>query len=514
MPGPGLTTFAKFYILLFSIFQKKLTHYIYLYMNKLDFIKLSNKIHFPNTGRSTFSHFALFVFAGFMFLTSCKTLQVEKPRESYLPSSLEPALSEFPLQIEIDVKKLESTVNKSLQGLLYEGNQLNNQDLSVKVWKSSDFRFTVNNNVIEYKVPLKVWSRFGWKMEKFGLSVGDHYEANGNIALSYKTTINIDKNWKLVAKTTPNGYQWIETPRISVAGVNVPVTPIANIAMSQSSGLITKEIDKALADMVDLKKYAAMAWTMAQQPVQVSEENNLWVKITPKDIYMTPFSTSGNKLTVGMSLSGLVESFMGAKPATPKQAALPAFKMRPTAPQQFNVNLAADATFEKISELARAQLLNKTFKDGKRSLTITGLNLYGSEGRAIVELDVTGSAKGRIYFSGNLQYNPEKMAVEITNPEFDLKTKNALLKSADWLLHGFILNKLSPYLTYPVKEDLENLKLEANKMLAGYSVYDGVSLVGALNTITVEKVDLVPGAVRLSANVKGNVVLKIDELKF
>ena len=118
MPGPGLTTFAKFYILLFSIFQKKLIHYIYLYMNKLDFIKLSNKIHFPNTGRSTFSHFALLVFAGFMFLTSCKTLQVEKPRESYLPSSLEPALSEFPLQIEIDVKKLLTFEESSIDLML------------------------------------------------------------------------------------------------------------------------------------------------------------------------------------------------------------------------------------------------------------------------------------------------------------------------------------------------------------------------------------------------------------
>ncbi|MBN2765713.1 MAG: DUF4403 family protein [Paludibacteraceae bacterium] len=456
----------------------------------------------------------LVVLSASILLASCKTLQIEKPRESYLPASLEPALSEFPLQIEIDLKKMESAVNKSLKGLLYEGSQLNNQDMSVRIWKSSDFRFTVKNNVIEYKIPLKVWSRFGWKMKKFGLSVGDHYEANGNIALSYKTTISIDKNWKLVAKTTPNGYQWIETPRISVAGVNVPVTPIANIAMSQSSGLITKEIDKALADMVDLKKYAAMAWTMAQQPVQFSEENNLWIKIIPKDIFMTPFSTSGNKLRVGMSLSGLVESYMGVKPDTQKTIALPAFKLRASTPQQFNVNLAADATYEKISELARTQLVNKTFKDGKRSLTITGLNLYGSEGRAIVELDVIGSVKGRIYFSGNLQYNPEKMAVEIINPQFDLKTKNALLKSADWLLHGFILNKLSPYLTYPVKEDLENLKLESNKMLSGYSVYDGVSLVGTLNTITVEKVDLVPGAVRLSANVKGNVVLKIDELKF
>ena len=36
-------------------------------------------------------------------------------------------------------------------------------------------------------------------------------------------------------------------------------------------------------------------------------------------------------------------------------------------------------------------------------------------------------------------YNPDKTAVEIQQPEFDLKTKNALLKSADWLLHGVIL---------------------------------------------------------------------------
>jgi hypothetical protein len=46
-------------------------------------------------------------------------------------------------------------------------------------------------------------------MEKFGLSVGDHYKPTEH-CISYKTTINIDKNWKLVAKTTPNGYQGLK----------------------------------------------------------------------------------------------------------------------------------------------------------------------------------------------------------------------------------------------------------------------------------------------------------------
>ena len=175
-----------------------------------------------------------------LLVSACKTTtQIEKPKESYLPSTLTPAMSEFPLQISIDIKKLEAAVNKKMNGLIFEGNNLNNQDLSVKIWKAQNFSFTVNNNVIEYKVPLKVWSRFAWKVEKFGFTVSDHYEANGSIALSYKTTIGIDKNWKLTAKTTSSGFQWIETPKINLIGITVPVTPIANIALSKSEKIIT-----------------------------------------------------------------------------------------------------------------------------------------------------------------------------------------------------------------------------------------------------------------------------------
>ena len=158
---------------------------------------------------------------------SCRTaFQIEKPNESYLPSNLSPVLSELPLQVELDVKKLETSVNKKMTGVIFEGSNLANKDLTVRVTKAQNFTFSINNNVIEYRVPLKVWSRFSWKVEKFGVTVGDQYEANGTIALTYKTNISIDKNWKLVAKTSSSGYEWIETPKLSVIGVNVPVTPI------------------------------------------------------------------------------------------------------------------------------------------------------------------------------------------------------------------------------------------------------------------------------------------------
>ncbi|MBV5284412.1 MAG: DUF4403 family protein [Paludibacter sp.] len=449
-----------------------------------------------------------------LFLNSCKTMQIEKPTESYLPSNIAPALSELPLQVEIDVKKLESSINKKMNGVIFEGSNLSGKDLSVRISKVQNFTFSINNNVIEYRVPLKVWTRFAWKVEKFGMSVGDFYEATGSIALTYKTSISIDKNWKLVSKTASSGYEWIETPKLNAVGVTVPVTPIANLALSRCDQLISTQIDKSLAEAADLKKYVTQTWTEIQKPREVSAENNVWVRITPKDIYVSPFTTTGNKLNLAVALYTQIESFMGVKPTPNNLVALPPFKYITRPAQQFNVNVGADVTFEKILSIAKAQLTNKTFTEGKRSITITDLSIFGSQGKAVFVADVIGSFKGRIYFTGNMTYNPTKVAVEITEPSFDVKTSNVLVKSASWLLHGMILKQLTPYLTYPVKTDLEKMKTDVNKMMNNYSIMDGVSLQGKLNNMSVTSLSLIPGAMRIQANVKGNITLKVDEIKF
>jgi hypothetical protein len=132
----------------------------------------------------------------------------------------------------------------------------------------------------------------------------------------------------------------------------------------------------------------------------------------------------------------------------------------------------------------------------------------------VFEVDVTGSLKGKLYLMGDMVYNPQKMTVEVQNPEFDVKTKNALVSSANWLLNGLIIKKMTPYLNYPVKAELEMMKTEANKTLSNYEVYEGVSLTGKLSTLEVQRLDIVPGAVRINANLRGNVALKVNELKW
>lgn len=447
-------------------------------------------------------------------VVSCKTTQIEKPKESYIPSSITPAVSELPLQVELDVKKLEVAVNQKLNGLIYEGSNVADKDLMVKVWKVQPFSFTINNNVIEYRVPIKIWTRFAWKVQKLGITISDNYEANGSIALTYKTAITLDKNWKLVARTVSTGYQWLESPKLNVAGVNVPVTLVANLALSRCEGVINEKIDKALSQSADIKKYVTQAWSEVQKPMQVSPENQMWLKVTPKDVFVSPFVTNEDKLNLAISLYSQIESVIGAQPLSGIETNLPEFKYVNRPPQQFLLNLAADVTFDKIAEEAKRQLINQTFEQGGKKVTVKDLAIYGSEGRAIFVADLTGSLKGKVYFSGNLSYNREKRAIEITQPDFDIKTRNVLAKSAGWLLHGMILKKIVPYLTYPITDRLNQLTRDTNKMLANYPVYPGVNLKGKLTSISVNSLSLVPGAVRLSATAKGNVGVKLADLKF
>jgi hypothetical protein len=446
---------------------------------------------------------------------ACKTsLQVEKPKETYLPSNLTPAYSELPVKIEVDIKKLEIAINKKINGLVFEGNNLAANELSLKVWKAQNISFKVQNNIIEYRVPLKVWTSMAWKLQKFGLSVGDTFEGQGTIALNYKTAISIDKDWKLVGTTSSVGYQWLEIPRLNVAGVNIPITSIANIALNKFESVISKQIDNSLAESIDIKKHITQTWTQLQKPQLINEENQLWVRLSPSTISLSPFQTENNKLNVSVAVKTQIESFMGITPPTNKTVPLPSLQLSKEMPEQFNLNIATDITFEKIIEIAKKQLINKTFADGNKKITITDLSLFGSEGKAVFVADVKGSINGRIYFNGNIAYNSEKNAIEILNPAFDIKTKNALVKSAQWLMKGIILNKLSNYLIYPLNDDIAKIKTDANKLLSNYTIYDGISLTGKLNNVSILSLNLIPGAIRLETNVKGNVALQLDDLNF
>ena len=207
-------------------------------------------------------------------LNSCNTFKATAPKKFEAPvtSLLKPSTIGVP--VVIDIKDLEIKINKEMVGLIYEDNSFennNNDNLKVSAWKRDNFRLQLEGNELDYHIPIKLTIQ----IKKFvPLPV-----ITAEIALDFKTTLALNKDWTLNTKTTATGYKWISSPTVTIAGYDISITYIADIILSASKGMIGNEIDKEIKDNLNIKKLLQPAWHDLQQPMKVNDEFNAWLRI-------------------------------------------------------------------------------------------------------------------------------------------------------------------------------------------------------------------------------------------
>jgi Domain of unknown function (DUF4403) len=74
--------------------------------------------------------------------------------------------------------------------------------------------------------------------------------------------------------------------------------------------------------------------------------------------------------------------------------------------------------------------------------------------------------------------------------DFDIKSKNVLLGSANFLLHKPLLNKIKEQATYPLTEQLAAAKATIQQTLNDYPISENVFLKGKLNNLILDNIYL------------------------
>ena len=188
------------------------------------------------------------------FLVSCSTtkkIEALKP----LPSDDSPMVyknktSFIAMPVEISVSEVEHQLNKNLQDLIYDDNNLEDDKTQMKIWKTGKIKLTEKNGVITSEIPLKIWSKFKYGTEYLGLNDTREINLNGTIILESKAHLT---NWKLTTSSKLKDFNWNESPNILVAGKKVPITYIINPTLSIFKSKISKMIDDAIDKSCDFK---------------------------------------------------------------------------------------------------------------------------------------------------------------------------------------------------------------------------------------------------------------------
>jgi len=302
----------------------------------------------------------------------------------------------------------------------------------------------------------------------------------------------------------------LSTPVIKIGPIDVPIKFIASSILKKNQTLVSNEIDKAIKQKFSMRKYIQDIWLTMQKPIKINEDYNLWLKLNPQEISSMPIVNQNGKIKISMGVKSLVESYMGDEPKVIPNTGLPDFKLAKTLDNSFTINLLADISYKSADTLAKQFLKGKTFTQDKKSVTVTNIKVYGNNNKMVIGATLAGSLNGIIYFTGKPVYDSATATVKIAELDFELETKNVLLKTANWLLHNKFIKMIEPSLVFPLGEKLaESKTLIQNKLTNNY-ITKNILLNGQLQDLNIENIFLTPESIKVAVNFKGNLNLSFE----
>jgi Domain of unknown function (DUF4403) len=196
--------------------------------------------------------------------------QPQKPMESYVePVEIPPSVSTVNIPIRLNAAEIERLLNNKLSGAIYEDNNLEDDGLMLKATKTGNINIKLDGFTMSYRVPLKLWV--------FKKVIGSKgIEAEGELALNFKTAVNVQPEWWMWTKTELVGQDWIRNMAVKTGLGNIDVKYLADIIIGRSKTMLTETLDKQITQSFQIRPQVEEAWNIMQKPVSIVSQYGTW----------------------------------------------------------------------------------------------------------------------------------------------------------------------------------------------------------------------------------------------
>jgi hypothetical protein len=464
----------------------------------------------------------LIIFTSILSVTiSCSStsqkIEALKPEpDDAVPLTYTSTPSFINLPVSVKLKDIENQTNTLLNGLIYEDNRIEDDNIEIKVWKQAPI--TISNDhgkegeKIRTVLPLKVWVKYRIGTKTMGVDLYKNQEFNLNGVITLLSSVNLN-NWKLSSKTNLKSLDWVESPSMTVFGKNMPVTYLINPAVSLFKSKIEKSIDAAIEESMDFKPNVMDAISKICTPFEMSQEYKSWLRIVPLEVYSTNAKLKNDSFLLNMGMKCNMETLIGKKPESKFEPNKIILKAVDKIPEQIAANIAAVSTYQEASRVMTTNFVGQEFGSGSKKVKVQNVAIWHKDGKIVIALDLLGAVNGTIYLNGIPQYNDTTKEIYFDKLDYVLDTKSRLMKTANWLAQGIILRKMQESCRYSIKQNLDEAKQSMATYLKNYSPMPGVFINGKMDDIQFEKIELTNQAIIAFIKVNGAIKVSVDGLK-
>jgi len=457
-----------------------------------------------------------FVFAVSVLLSvqSCRSVKSKAPAEAYQTFEYKAPVSHVIVPVELSLREIETELNNQLNGLIYDDADYADGVL-MKVWKVSPILLSMKGEDIVYEVPIKIWSNIKWEFNQFGIKMSDEFTAEASLRMTFNTKLKIGVFWTLEPQTTLQKYDWIEKPVVTGGSISLPVTFIADRVIKSQQKFITEAIDNEIKHQIELRKYVEEGWNALHQPIQLYNNPNAWLRISPSAIAVTPLTGNKDYANATIRIDGVAETFIGSKPAV-KLTNLPNATYTNTTSGDFVISLINEMTYEEASKIAHQHLAGQTFtnSNGKKKIHIDSVSIYGGGENLIIKTKVSGNVTGTIYLKGKPTYDSLTQTIYLKNLDYSIETKNAMVKTGNWILKSSLSKRIQEALRYSVAEDMAKMKKEANTYISSYNITKNTVVKASINQLAPKDIFITEGSIKAVIFATGSMKLSIKGLDF
>lgn len=424
--------------------------------------------------------------------------------------------SNITLPVSLPVSEINNLINQSVKGVLYEDQSYtdnNNDQFKVRVEKQGNIAIkALSNNRLMISVPLKIWAEKGYGTLGYYM----YQDTNFNLIMNFITSLAATPDWKLNTKTTTAGFVWTQKPVLDYGKVKIPIASFIESVLKEQQNKFTTVIDQQIKSQFNLQPQLVMAWNQFSKPINVSQEYNTWLKISPQNTYMTPLQVFQDKIKTTVGIDLFSETFVGKMPLPTKDVtSIPNFVVKPDLQNIFNLQTTANISFDEATKIARQQFLNKEFplNSEKNKVKVDDIKVYGEKENIVIEVKTQGGVTGTVFIKGKPAYDVQSHKIVLTQTDFNLKTKNFFQKALTVFFEGKIRKMIENDYGIPLM-DIENSSKKSLMESFNKEYYKGIRLQGNVIELKPTQFLLSESYITVVIDTKAQLQMNISGLSF
>jgi hypothetical protein len=335
-------------------------------------------------------------------------------------------------------------------------------------------------------------------------------EGERRVFISFTNTVSIQPDYKLKLNITRNDPRAFDKCEVCFWKQDITKQVLNGLRTQLDDA--KKDLDKKYGT-VDLRSSFRQVWDLLCRTYDLYGLG--WLRINPQGIHLNKFYATNDSLNIMLGLT--------AKPSIsfekPADQPMPMPNLGQLShPPGFSVFLDAVLNYDSLSAIMNKQIAGQefTFKKLmiKKKFVIDSCRLYGGGNeKMVVKINFSGTNTGIIYLLAKPVYDSARHLLNVTDVEFDIKSKNLLLKTADWLFDRKITKEITRQARFDLTHYVDTAKTILNQQL-NRQWMKGISSSGSINTMTILGFYPMQQYLVLRSNCTGSLAVKVDDIDF